>query len=160
MRVRRYEVSDEAWAEDLIARRLGGRRQARRGEVIDMLSLDGFVAEDDAQVRAGILCYQRHGDECELAGLVAESGQGGVGTALVEALKAEARDCWRIWVVTTNDNLDALRFYQRRGFVLAALRPGAVDAARRDLKPGISAIGDYGIPLRDEIELELRLTRG
>jgi hypothetical protein len=63
----------------------------------------------------------------------------------------------RIWVVTTNDNLDALRFYQRRGFRLLALRPAAVDAARRSLKPSIGTVGSYGIPLRDELELVLDL---
>jgi len=83
---------------------------------------------------------------------VAENGQHGVGTVLVEALKTRVRG--RIWLVTTNDNLDALRFYQRRGFVLAALRPGAVQDSRRRLKPTISETGAYGIPLRDEIELE------
>ena len=71
-----------------------------------------------------------------------------------------ARDagCTRLWLVTTNDNVDALRFYQRRGFRLRALRPGAVDEARRELKPEIPEIGDHGIPLRDELELELDLT--
>jgi hypothetical protein len=56
--------------------------------------------------------------------------------------------------VTTNDNVDALRFYQRRGFRLRAVRPGAVDDARRTLKPEIPAVGEQGIPIRDEIELE------
>jgi hypothetical protein len=62
-----------------------------------------------------------------------------------------------VWLVTTNDNLVALRFYQRRGFRLSALRPGAVDEARRRLKPAIPDAGAFGIPLRDELELELRL---
>ena len=63
----------------------------------------------------------------------------------------------RLWVLTTNDNVDALRFYQRRGFRLSALRPGAVDEARRQLKPEIPELGEYGIPIRDEIELEMPL---
>ncbi|MGD8245715.1 MAG: hypothetical protein PVG25_02965 [Anaerolineae bacterium] len=64
----------------------------------------------------------------------------------------------RIWLITTNDNLAALRFYQRRGFSLVAVHPGAVDQART-LKPEIPAIGHSGIPIRDEIELELPLDR-
>jgi hypothetical protein len=60
-----------------------------------------------------------------------------------------------VWLVTTNDNLDALRFYQRRGFRLAKLRRGAVDAARSRLKPTIPEVGSFGIPIRDEIVLEL-----
>ena len=62
------------------------------------------------------------------------------------------------WVITINDNLDALRFYQRRGMRLVAVRPGAVDEARR-LKPSIPVIGAQGIPIHDELELELRLDR-
>jgi ribosomal protein S18 acetylase RimI-like enzyme len=59
-------------------------------------------------------------------------------------------------VLTTNDNVDALRFYQRRGFRLVELRPGAVDAAREVLKPEIPRAGAYGVPLRDELVLEMR----
>jgi ribosomal protein S18 acetylase RimI-like enzyme len=61
-----------------------------------------------------------------------------------------------LWLVTTNDNLDALRFYQRRGFVLVALRPDVMKDSRR-LKPEIPLIGAFGIPLRDELELEMNL---
>ncbi len=63
----------------------------------------------------------------------------------------------RVRVVTTNDNVNALRFYQRRGFWLCELRAGAVDASRARLKPVIGTVGEHGIPLRDELELELRL---
>jgi hypothetical protein len=57
-------------------------------------------------------------------------------------------------VVTTNDNTDALRFYQQRGFTLAGLRPGAVTDSRTRLKPEIPPVGEHGIPLRDEVLLE------
>jgi ribosomal protein S18 acetylase RimI-like enzyme len=63
-------------------------------------------------------------------------------------------------VVTTNDNVEALRFYQRRGFRLARIRPGAVDRSREMLKPEIPRSGAYDIPLRDELELEMTLARG
>ena len=65
--------------------------------------------------------------------------------------------CDRLRVVTTDDNVDALRFYQRRGFRLAELRPGAVAEARQSLKPEIPLTGAYGIELRDEIELEMHV---
>jgi ribosomal protein S18 acetylase RimI-like enzyme len=80
---------------------------------------------------------------------------GGVGTALLQLVEQAAQQgCGRLWLVTTNDNVDALRFYQRRGFRLAALRRGAVDDGRARLKPEIPTVGDYGIPLRDELELD------
>ena len=59
----------------------------------------------------------------------------------------------RLWVVTTNDNLPALAFYQLHGLRLASLRPRAVDLARR-IKPAIAETGYDGIPIRDELELE------
>jgi ribosomal protein S18 acetylase RimI-like enzyme len=79
-----------------------------------------------------------------------------VGTALLEAVEriAAERGCRRLWLLTTNDNVDALRFYQRRGFRLARLNPGAVDEARARLKPELPTVGDYGIPIRDELVLE------
>jgi hypothetical protein len=62
--------------------------------------------------------------------------------------------CTRLWVFITNDNVDALRFYQRRGFRLARVHRTAVDRSRASVKPEIPPVGAYGIPLRDEIELE------
>jgi len=107
----------------------------------------------------GLVTYRIEADGCELVSIVAvESGQG-IGTVLVEELREEAlaAGCRRIWLVTTNDNLDALRFYQRRGFRIVSLRPGAVDEARRSLKPEIPEAGAFGIRIRDELELELAL---
>ena len=121
-----------------------------------MLALQGFVAERDGQL-VGILTYRREGKDCELAFVAALERRLGIGTRLLEALRQAVADCDCIWLVTTNDNLDALRFYQRRGFVLLALRPGAVDEAWQELKPQIGLVGELGIPLRDELELELRL---
>jgi len=79
----------------------------------------------------------------------------GVGTALIVAAEevAQRAGCRRLWLITTNDNTHALRFYQKRGFVLAALHRNAV-AASRARKPEIPLTGNDGIPIRDEIELE------
>jgi GNAT superfamily N-acetyltransferase len=84
----------------------------------------------------------------------------GMGTRLLAAVEEEARrrGCDRLMVVSTNDNVDALRFYQRRGFCLAALHKGAVDKSRMLLKPEIPKVGEYGIPLRDELELHKSLS--
>ena len=81
-----------------------------------------------------------------------------MGAALGEHCAAEAGrlGASTLWLLTTNDNLDALRLYQRHGFRLAALHPGAIDAARR-VKPQIPVVGRHGIPLRDELVLERSL---
>ena len=149
-------ATDRSWASDLLDRELAGAVQARRGEALNALDLPGLVAEDDGR-GVGLLVYRVDGEDYELFVLLAAEPEKGIGTALVDALVARAAGRRRIWLVTTNDNLRALRFYQRRGFSLCALRPGAVDETRRRLKPGISLTGNDGIPLRDELELERRL---
>lgn len=154
MAIRPYRESDRPWAESLLDE-FGGPLQARRGELINVLELPGFIAERDGRP-VGLVTYRRKNGECELAFIAVLERQHGIGSTLLDALRQEVGDCERIWLVTTNDNLDALRFYQRRGFRLSALRAGAVNESRRRLKPQISTVGDFGIPIRDEIELELR----
>jgi len=155
--VRAFEpATDRSWASEVLDRDFGGAVQARRGEALNALDMPGLVAEAGGRA-VGLLFYRFDGDDCELFAIVATTRGDGIGTALVDALVARAAGRRRIWVVTTNDNLRALRFYQRRGFSLCALRPGAVDDARRRLKPGIPLAGFDGIPLRDELELERRL---
>ncbi len=154
---------DIGWASDWLDERLGGRRQARRGEVVDVLEAGlGFVAERQSEL-VGLLTYQVDEDAVELSALVADPKHDGIGSALLEALDAAVRAADRdwIWVVTSNDNLDALRFYQRRGFRIGEVRVGAVDRARLSIKPSIAGVGAYGIPLRDEFELvrDLRLEK-
>jgi GNAT superfamily N-acetyltransferase len=152
-----YEPStDELWATGFLDKHLGGRRQARRGEVIDVLGPGlGFVAGD----RTGLLTYRVDGDSLELTAMAAEPRGRGTGTSLVEALVAAARyvRASRLWVVTTNDNLDALAFYQHRGFRVTIVRTGAIDEVRRTLKPTIPMVGQHGIEMHDEIELTMTL---
>jgi ribosomal protein S18 acetylase RimI-like enzyme len=150
---------DETWASAWLDDRLGGRQQARRGEVIDVLESGlGFVAERAGRP-VGLLTFRLDEDSVELSSIATDPPHGGVGSALLEALDAVVRltDRHWIWVVSTNDNLDALRFYQRRGFRIGEVRVGAVDRARLSIKPSIAGIGAYGIPLRDEFELVLDL---
>ena len=110
-------------------------------------------------VLVGVATYVDDQKACELLTLHAQHQFAGAGTALVEAVTRAAGEagCQRLWVVTTNDNVDALRFYQRRGFRLTQLRPGAVDVSRETLKPEIPHVGAHAIPLTDELELEMTL---
>jgi hypothetical protein len=152
--IRPSTPADLEWAEGIVDAGFGGRVQARLGATIDVLACDGLVAERDGQ-RRGLVTYIDSGGDVELALLVAVERAAGVGTALVDAV-AQRTDARRVWFVTTNDNLDALRFAQRRGFRIAEVRVGAVGEARRTLKPGIPELGELGIPIRDEIVLERR----
>src|SRR4051794_33484224 len=127
---------------------------ARRGELVDALARPAVAATEDDEL-TGVLSYELGSVECEILTLYVARQWAGVGSALVRAVTDLATDagCRRCWVVTTNDNVDALRFYQRRGFHLTIIRCGSVDEARRFLKPAIPVAGEYGIPLRDELEL-------
>lgn len=153
-RVRPIEPSDRAWLRVVLDARWGGPGQAYGGELVDASGADGFVALDGGS-RVGVLLHRPVATGREIVLLDALRQGEGIGTALLEACAAAAREggAARLSLVTTNDNVDALRFYQLRGFRLAALRPGAVDVARRDLKPTIPGTGQHGIPIRDEIEL-------
>ena len=158
LKVRPFAGADLAWAEPLVAAEMGGRWQVRRGERVDALRPPGLVAERDGRP-VGLLTAAPHDDGWELVLLLATVRRRGVATTLVEHLLAEARaaGALRVWVVTTNDNLGALAFYQRCGFRLSALRPGAVDEARATLKPEIPPTGQDDVPIRDELELAVDL---
>ncbi len=148
---------DRAWAAEVVRARWGGAVVVSRGRVHPVESLAGLVAWRGGQ-RVGLATYRVEGDAWEVVTLDALEQGRGVGTALLRAVEAAARQagCRRLWLITTNDNLEALRFYQRRGFRLSALHAGAVETGRR-LKPGIPEVGRHGIPVRDEVELELDL---
>jgi GNAT superfamily N-acetyltransferase len=125
--------------------------------------LEGFLAflEDKADEPAGLCTYRIYSDTkaglktSELVTLDAHIQWRGIGTKLIKALEERAKlaKCRRLWLVTTNDNTDALRFYQKLGYRICQVHRGFVDQERL-LKPDIPLLGNYGIPMRDEIELE------
>lgn len=156
MTVRPLGEADREWARAKL-HELWGDVVVSRGMTHDATRLPGFVAEERGD-RVGLVTYRIDGGNCEVVTINAFPKGGGAGTALVEAVAVTAREggCRRLWLITTNDNLPALRFYQRRGFRLAALHRNALDRSR-ELKPSIPEIGLDGIPLRDELELELTL---
>ncbi len=151
--------ADRAWLADLWRAEWGGAVMVSRGVAHGMEEVAALLAWEDGR-RIGALTYrlQREAASCELLSINALEPGRGVGSALLATLEGAMRAAGirRVWLVTGNDNLDALRFYQRRGYRLAAVHVGAVDAARRR-KPVIPSVGCFGIPLHDEIELERRL---
>jgi GNAT superfamily N-acetyltransferase len=136
----------------------GGPTVAGHDTVHDLRALPTLVAVDGQGAVVGALAYLVDADGLEVVSIAAQPPQGGAGTALLDAAADEARrrGLRRLWLTTTNDNLDALRFYQRRGLRVTRVDPGAVDRAR-GLKPTIPTTGAYGIALRDELHLELPL---
>ncbi|HLN62371.1 MAG TPA: GNAT family N-acetyltransferase [Symbiobacteriaceae bacterium] len=148
---------DQTWLRDLWQQEWGGEIMVSRGHVYRLNDLQALLATDN-QEPVGAATYLITGSTCELMSLNATVEGRGVGTALLQAVEAAARraGCDRVWLITSNDNVDALRFYQRKGYRLVAVHAGAIDLART-LKPSIPAIGNDGIPIHDEWELEKRL---
>jgi ribosomal protein S18 acetylase RimI-like enzyme len=159
--VRPLEEGDRRWARAFLAKRWGSEVVAAHGHLFRPAEHQGFVVEMDREA-VGLVTYRMDGSaDCEVLTIDSTTEGLGVGTALMDAVvqRSTAAGCARVWLITTNDNLDALRFYQKRGFRLVALRPAAIERAR-DMKPEIPALGRHGIPIRDELELELPLAEG
>jgi GNAT superfamily N-acetyltransferase len=154
--VRPLLESDAPALADALVSSWGSTRMATRGRLVEVTALPGFVAHLDGRW-AGHLAYDEADGVCEIMLLEALRPGRGVGSALLQAIAGAALEHgWqRLWLITTNDNLPALRWYQRRGFRLVAVHPDAVTRARATLKPEIPLVGLDGIPLRDELELEL-----
>lgn len=135
----------------------GGEEMTSRCNVYRPEQLEGFVIEDENEW-IGLLTFFIRDDECEITSLNSLRENRGIGTALINEALAEARNQnrKRIFFITTNDNLNALGFYQKRGFELVAVYRGAINESRK-IKPGIPLIGNDGIPIRDEIEMEMSL---
>lgn len=160
--LRPIAAHDLDWVRAELARNWGGTQISSLGVWHDADRLPGFIAFDGRrEERIGLLTHTplttdaEHG--CEVITLSTNVEDRGVGTQLLAAAVEAARraGCRRIFLTTTNDNLRAIGFYQRRGWSLVAVHRGAMDRARES-KPSIPLTGMNGIPLRDEIELEFR----
>jgi ribosomal protein S18 acetylase RimI-like enzyme len=127
------------------------------GVSYDASTLPALLSVQDGRLD-GLLTYHLSAEGLEVVTIDAVERRRGVGTALLEAAieTARAARAHRLWLVTTNDNLDALRFYQRRGLRITSVAPGAVDRSRL-VKPSIPLVGAYGIEIHDELTLELPL---
>lgn len=128
-----------------------------RGDILDMTRAEGFFVEEDGAILA-LLTYRFDGTIFEILSLDSLRENEGTGTRMVaEAVRrAKALGAEKIVVITSNDNMRAMGFYQKRGFDLVKLYRNGLDAARR-LKPDIPMVGRDNIPLRHELEFEMIL---
>ncbi len=144
-------------AIDLIRDNWAGPLIITRGRVHSAENLPGFVAMVEGQM-VGLVTYCIEYGECEITSLDSLVERQGIGTKLIQRVieEAKAQGCTRAWLITTNDNTQAIRFYQKRGFTLAAIYLNAIEASRK-LKPQIPLIGMDDIPILHEFEFEMRL---
>lgn len=129
-----------------------------RGKVIDGTKLDGFIALKNNEI-IGLITYMVEANECEICSLNSFVENKGIGTALINKVKeyAEKNSCSRIKLITTNDNIRGLEFYQKRGFTFSNLFKNSIEEYSRKLKPQIPLYADNGLPIKDEIELEIAI---
>ena len=169
--IRPLERSDREWVAHFLDDRWGTTQIVSRGKAVYGHLLPGFMAErpidgtdegeceEEAEMEnIGLVTIHVGENEIEIATLNSLTESVGVGSALVEAVEIWAREVSieRLWLVTTNDNLEALKFWQKRGYELVTVHRNAIVEARR-IKPQIPITGLNGITIRDEIELEKRM---
>ena len=158
MNVRRVSADDREWMREVIAGAFASTVVVSRGRVHeDTELLDGFVVELDGRPIGCALWKEIDGD-AELVVLVTTYRGVGAGAALLDAVVEYARSAgWKLlWLVTTNDNTDAIRIYGRAGWDWVAFHRGSVTHSRA-LKPELPELGNHGIPIRHEIEFEYPL---
>jgi N-acetylglutamate synthase-like GNAT family acetyltransferase len=155
--VNKVTPADKPWVLEIV-RTWGADYVVSRGRIVYPTEIEGLAALDENGKKVGLATYEMNGNQCELVTLDAFTKFMGIGTTLVDEVRqaAKAAGCRRLWLITTNDNLDAIRFYQRRGFTIEAIHVNALKESRK-LKPVIPEIGQFGIPLRDEIEFGMEL---
>ena len=157
MEIKRIGQEDREAVNAFILQQWFAMEMVVHGESIDLGTADGWFACEDGEI-IGLITYRITGRKMEILSLDSLKENKGIGTTLLNEAIREAKisDCSEIMLITTNDNLSALRFYQKRGFDMVRLYCNAVEQARK-LKPQIPLIGIDGIPLRHEIELEMKL---
>lgn len=157
MNIRDINADDLTWIEAVVREHFGSPQVVSRGVVHDTSSLSGLIAEDETG-RIGLLQFRIDSRGFEVVVLVAVRRRQGVGTQLLKAAEEKAlhAGCSRIWLITTNNNVDALTFYKAIGWEQVAVHKGAVRESRK-LKPEILLYDHRGILIEDEIEFEQRL---
>ncbi len=153
--VREGTDADRPAVRDLFERDFGRTKIVAFGEVMDIDQMPALVAVTTVDP-SGALAYRTLGDALHLVALATDpmfqrSGVGGYLVAEAELL-ARRLNLQRTVVATTNDNLPALYFYQRRGYRLTDIVPNSVIEHTGNVVSGFA-----GIPVRDEVRLEKKL---
>jgi N-acetylglutamate synthase-like GNAT family acetyltransferase len=158
VQVRRVATDDRPWLTEVISGAFASTRVVSKGKVHDDATmLDGFIVENDGRP-VGCALWEELAGDAELVVIVTTYRGAGAGGALLDAVVdfARASDWSRLWLITTNDNTDAIRLYQRAGWEWVAWHRDSVTNAR-PLKPELPETGAHGIAIRHEIELEYPL---
>ncbi|MFZ3071154.1 MAG: GNAT family N-acetyltransferase [Anaerolineaceae bacterium] len=157
-----YEIREKNQNDNESVRRLveenwGSNLIITRGKIHLVENLRGVLAVHNDQI-AGMGLYEIDHNACELVLLESYIEHIGIGKRILNEIISAAKKAGteRLWLITTNDNTYALRFYQINGFLIRNIHVNTIMEMRK-LKPEIPLVGNNNIPIRDEIELEIRL---
>ena len=154
--VRVAEPSDSAAIQEMAMMYWGETEVECFDRTYNVLALPAWLAYSDGEL-AGMLSYSIEAERLVIVMLNVHPQHQGRRTArsLLAMAEHEARDrrLLRLVVATGNDDLPALYLYQRWGFVISGVQVGAILAHH-----GREESGFAGIPARDELRLEKRIT--
>lgn len=138
----------------LVAKHWGSPLIITKGQIHNISKLDGFVSLKDGCM-IGLITYKVSNNECEIITLDSLVERQGLGTLLVNKVIAISiqKKYNRVWLISTNDNTNAIRFYQKLGFRWTGFYKDAVNDSRI-IKPDIPELGFDRIPIEHEIEFE------
>lgn len=147
-------ASDKELIIDFISVHWGSPLCVSRGKLYDPANLPGFICIENNKL-LGLITYHIQDTDCEIVNLNSLVQNSGLGTKLINKVisRAKENNCNRVWLVTTNDNINGIKFYQKRGFEWAGFHKNAIKESRK-LKPEIPEIGHDSIPIKHEIEFE------
>ncbi len=153
IKIRKINKKDKKWIAKFISENWGSEKIVAHKKIFYPYNLPGFVVYNKKEM-LGLATYDIKNNSLEIVTMNAVFQSKGIGTVLLKAIERTAHrlKCEKIWLITTNDNIDALAFYLKKGFSITKIHKNALDFSRK-IKPEIPLIGNYGIPLRDEVEL-------
>jgi N-acetylglutamate synthase-like GNAT family acetyltransferase len=149
--------TDKTLVSDFISDSWGSPLSVSRGKIYDTPNLPGFICKKNDKI-IGLITYNIKNNECEIVTLDSKVKNRGLGTKLIDKVidRAKVKNCKRVWLITTNDNSNAIRFYQKRGFEWAGFYKDSMEESRK-IKPEIPELGNDNIPMKHEIEFEFIL---
>lgn len=148
---------DKPIVHSFISNSWGSSMSVSKGQIFNTTELPGFISKMDNKV-IGLITFNIQEKNCEIVTLDSNIRNQGLGIKLINRVieKAKLYKCNRVWLITTNDNSNAIRFYQKRGFDWVGFYKDSMQGSRK-LKPEIPEFGINNIPIRHEIEFELKL---
>lgn len=157
LKITETRKEDSPLIVSFITKSWGSQMSVSKGKILNIADLPGFICKKDKDIQ-GLITYHIDGKNCEIVTLNSLINNRGLATQLINKVidKAKINNCERVWLITSNDNAKAIRFYQKRGFEWIGFYKNSMDESRK-LKPEIPELGNDNIPIKHEIEFEIIL---